>query len=475
MNNPNYDIVLINPNPYTAKGINDTTFQQPLSVLYPATLLKNNGHKCKVLDAKVLGLSNNQILKKVIQWKTKIIGVSLMAVSYNSVKQLIALIKRYKPEIQIILGGPHPSSLPELVLKDMKPDAVVIGEGEYTLLEIAERLKQNKPLFKGIKGIAYWKNNKIIFNKKREVNKNLDELPFPDHSMLPNPKLYKRRVKKSPAVPILTSRGCPFRCTYCSRDIYGKGFTFRSPENVVAEIEYLVKKFGFKQIDIVDDNMMVNKERAIKIFEKLIEKNIKVAINLQSGVRVNSIDKKILKLMKKAGVFRVAFGIESGDQGILKRIKKDINFEDIKKAVTLTKKAGIRADCFFMVGLPGDNAKSMQRTINFAKRLKPNTANFSMTLPFPGTELYDEISNSGQLFTETKYGLDTGYNIAAVNYILPHMNKNEIKRYYKKAYQDFYLRPSQIIRMLSDIKSYDEFIWLIETGIGVFRTILLKS
>lgn len=178
--------------------------------------------------------------------------------------------------------------------------------------------------------------------------------------------------------------------------------------------------------------------------------------------------------MKKAGVYRVAFGVESGDRDILRRIKKDISLEGVRKAVKLTKEAGLRADCFFMIGLPGDNAKTMQRTINFAKSLKPNTATFSITLPFPGTELYEEVKLNGQFYVDTRFGLDYGYNTANVNYVLPGMDRKEILTYYKKAYRDFYLRPSQALRMIMDIRSFEELKWLIDTASSVFRNIIFK-
>lgn len=469
-----YDIVLIVPNPSTTKGINDTTHEQLLGILYIGTVLKKNGFKCKIIDAKVLGLSNKNIIKRLKYYNPKLVGITFVSAYYKSIKDLCNKIKNLNENIKIVLGGPHPTTLPNETLKSFNADAVVIGEGEETFLEIAQKIKNKKLLFNGIKGVGYKNNNKIKINLPRPNNQNIDLLPFPDYSMLPNPLKYKRRTKRIPAAPILTSRGCPFRCTFCSRDIFKNKVTFRSPENVIEEIEYLINKFNFKQIDIIDDNFLINKERAKQILKLIIKKKINLAINLQSGVRVNSIDEELLRLMKKAGVYRVAFGIESGDEGILKNIKKDIKLSEVKKAVKLTKQVGLRVDCFFMIGLPGDNPKTMQKTIDFAKSLKPNTATFSITLPFPGTELYDEVKQKGHLFVDARYGLDWGFNAAKVNYLLPGMNKKQIYYFYKKAYNDFYLRPSQIFRMLIDVKSIQELKWLINTGVSIFKNVLFK-
>jgi anaerobic magnesium-protoporphyrin IX monomethyl ester cyclase len=471
------DVTLIIPNPYTAEGINDTTHEQLLSILYLGTILKKNGFKCEIIDAKVLGLKNDQIIAQLQAKKPKIIGITLVSVSYKAVKDLCKRIRALEWNPKIILGGPHPTALPNETLKEFDSDAIVIGEGELTILEIATNLRAGKGLFKEVLGVAYKDNNNVIFNAPRPVNQNIDALPYPDHSMLPNPLLYKRRTKYTPAVPLLTSRGCPYMCTFCSRGVYKNKMTFRSPENVLGEIEYLVNHFGFRQIDMIDDNFLANKARAVEILQKIIDRKYNIAINLQNGIRVDTIDPEMLKLMKRAGVYRAALGVESGDENILKRVKKGINLESVKRAAKMTKEAGIRVDCFFMIGLPGDNATSMQKTIDFAKELKPNTANFSMTIPFPGTELYDEIKNSSsaKLFMDSRYGLDSGYNSATVAYTVEGMNEKEVLKYYKKAYRDFYLRPSQMIKMILDIKSYEEFKWLIETGFAVFRTILLKS
>ena len=469
------DAVLVIPNPYTAEGINDTTHEQLLGILYIGTLLQKNGFKCKIIDAKVLGLSNSEIIQQIYDFKPKLIGITLVSVSYKATKDLCEKIRNLEFSPRVILGGPHPTSLPKETLAEFNVDAVVIGEGEQTFLEIVNNLKNNLPLFQNVAGVAYKENGELKFNSSRPINANIDELPFPDHSMLPDPYLYKRRTNQSPAVPILTSRGCPYLCTFCSRDLYKNKVLFRTPKNVVNEIDYLVETFKFKQIDIIDDNFLVNKNRAKEILQMIIERPYKIAINLQSGVRVDAIDEELLIFMKKAGVYRVALGVESGDERVLKNSKKGIKLDEVRKAVKLVKQAKLRADCFFMIGLPGDNAESMQRTIDFAKELKPNTANFSMTIPFPGTELYREAKEHGQLFIDTRYGLDSGYNAANVAYLLEGMDKQEILKYYKKAYRDFYLRPIQIFRMLLDVKSIEEFKWLIKTGTSVFKSILLKN
>lgn len=267
-----YDIVLIIPNPSTAKGINDTTHEQLLGILYIGTLLNKNGFKCKIIDAKVLGLKNQDIINRLNRYKPKLVGITFNSVCYKAIKDLCEKIKESNKNIKIIMGGPHPTALPIETLETFNTDAIVVGEGELTFSEIADNLKNKKELFKNVNGVYYKVNGKTRINPTRQMNQNIESLPFPDHSMLPNPRLYKRRTKKVPATPILTSRGCPYRCTFCSKDVYKSKVVFRSPENVIQEIEYLINKFGFKQIDIIDDNFLVNKERAKNILRLIIQK-----------------------------------------------------------------------------------------------------------------------------------------------------------------------------------------------------------
>jgi radical SAM superfamily enzyme YgiQ (UPF0313 family) len=471
----NIDVLLVIPNPYNTKGINETTNEQNLGVLYIGTVLKVNGFRVKILDAKVLGLKNKEILNKVKECRPRLIGITMPSISYRVVKDLCTGIRELDRSIKILLGGAHPTSLPKETLEDFDVDAVVKGEGEFAVLEIANNIKNNRTPFKNVQGVAYKYEKDICWNLSRPIKMDINSYPFPDYSLLPPFKLYKRRTKRNPAVPILTSRGCPFKCTFCSKDVYKQIFLPRSPENVLAEIHYLVNQLAVKQIDIIDDNFLVDRKRAKQILEKIVEYEFNLSIYLQSGIRVNSIDEDMTLLMKKAGVYRVAFGIETGDNAILKTIKKEINIDEIKKAVSYIRKAGLRIDCFFMIGLPGDDPTSMQKTIDLAKELNPNTATFSMVLPFPGTELYQQVKREGKLYTDARYGVDAGYYMTKVNYILPGMKEKEILKFFKKAYREFYLRPHHIWEMIMDVKSFHELNWLISTGINIGKNILLKA
>ena len=257
------DILLINPFPYYAEGINETTIQQPLNLLYLASYINKNNFKAQIIDNKVLKLSNEKILEKIKELKPKYVGMAVDAVTQRSSIELAKLIKNFNSNIIVLFGGAQASAIPKKLLENSLADAIIIGEGEYTLLEIIKTSS-----FEKVKGVMYKKKKEIISNPLRERITNLDELPFPDYNLLPGSKHYFRRVKKNPAFPITTSRGCPYQCTYCAKEVFQNKILFRSVDNVLAEIDYLVKNFNAKQLDLVDDGFLIKRDRAKEILEK---------------------------------------------------------------------------------------------------------------------------------------------------------------------------------------------------------------
>lgn len=469
-------VLFIFPSSAGGYGINEYTEQPPLGIAYLSAILESGGFPCDVLDANLPNYDTQRVADIVDKKEPDIVCLSLYAFNFRSGLELADAIKVKRPNTIIIAGGAHPSALGGRVFAQSRSiDAVVVGEGELALLEIAQRYKNAQEPFYGVEGVVYQKEGAVINNKSRARIKDLDTLSFPAFHLLPSLSRYHRRIVVSPAAPILTSRGCPFDCIFCSKSVFGKQVFYRSVENVVAEIDYLVDRFKVRQLDIVDDNFIVNKERAIRIMELLSKKPYQLAINLQSGVSATLVDERLLKLMKEAGVYRIAFGVESGNQGILDSIKKKQSLEDILNATTLARKIGIRTDVFFIIGLPGDTPVSMQNTIDFAKKINPDTVNFHMAVPFPGTELYDLISKEGTLLRNTESGIRSGYNYPEAFYEIGWLKKQVIEQYYSKAYKEFYFRPRQLMWFLLNIKSQQEFAWLCKTGFGVLSSIFRRK
>lgn len=470
----NLDIVLINPWP-KAEGINEATIEPPLGLAYIAAVLEREGFKPDIVDASVLRLKVGKVAEIVLQKKPKIVGISANVISARSAFEISRILKRKNKNLKVIFGGPHPTALPKETLEKSKADAIVLGEGEETALEICQRMKRKRPLFKNVAGLVYRENGEIIQNERRPLIGDLDSLPFPAYHLLPDLNCYKTRARKKPVASIFTSRGCPFQCVYCSSNIFGKKYRMRSPQNVLEEIDYLVKHYQVKQIDILDDNFTLIKERTDKIFDGLIARGHNLAINLQSGIRADRVDKELIKKMRKAGVFKIAFGVETGDKRVLKIIKKSLDLRAVLKATKWAKKEGITTYGFFMFGLPGETKTSMQKTINFAKKMDPDIAHFGITVPFPGTELYEEIKRRGKFLISVEDGLSSGFEAGEVFYTLDKLNPQLVQYFYKKAYREFYFRPAKIIQMVFSIKSIPELKWILEAGFLLLGSLVKKS
>lgn len=452
-------VLLINPHPYYAKEINEKLCYPPLGLAYLASILKKENIDCEILDAHILKYNNKQILDKISDYNPDLIGLTS---NISTVREVIELTNEIKTKFNkfVIIGGCYASSSFDYILKNSKADYVIKGEGEAVIKELIK-----KDEFKKVNGVAFLHNNKIISNPNMPLIKNIDALPFPAYDMITNFKSYHARSRKRPQGFILTGRGCPFQCIYCDKSVFGRDLRLRSPKNVIEEIKFLIDNYEVKQIDIVDDNFTFDIKRAEKIFDLIIKNKFDILINFPNGIRAEKLNACLVKKMKKAGVYKVAIGIESGDEAILKSIKKSLKLNDVIKAVDLFKKENILVSGFFMLGLPGENEKTMQKTINLAKELNPHIANFALVVPFPGTELHDIIKEKGKFNFDIKKGLESGYyTIKEGYYELGDLKKEVILKYQKKAYKEFYIRPKKIFELLSNLKSYDEFEWLTSTS-----------
>ncbi len=375
----------------------------PTGLAYLAAYLEREGHEVKIIDAiaegvneihdimigehkrKYLGLDYQTIRKKVEEFSPDLIGVSVPFTffsisSYNTINELSKLKK------PIVVGGAHVTVRTLECLKNKNIDFATIGEAEETLLELVELLekknKQNKkPTAKElskIKGLGFKIKDKIKINPQRPFIQDLDSLPFPAWHLLPM-KIYadlsknKQTSRKASKkwMTIITSRGCPFQCTFCSgREVMGLKWRYRSPENVIKEIETLIKKYGIKRIEFEDDNLTLEKTRINKICDLIIEKKLNIEWATPNGVRADTLDFELLKKMKKSGLKQLFVAPESGSQRVLNEvIKKNLDLKKVENVVKMCKKLKIDIYCFFMVGLVGETLEDMRKTMNFAFKL----------------------------------------------------------------------------------------------------------
>jgi len=419
-----------------------------LSLAVLASSLLDFGHDVRILD---LGISKNPIKDLASELKSfspDYVGVTFSTPIFYQMVEIIERVKSYDSSIVTIGGGPHTSALPEQTLRDSKLDIAVVGEGEYSLLDVVS----GKPL-KSIDGVCFKKGKKTFLNPRRELIKDLSSLPFPAWDLF-DIKKYKTSgltSRKNPVGPIETSRGCPFGCTYCSKSVFGRTFRTKSVERIVDEIEYMLD-CGFKEIHVMDDGFSNDMKRAKDVCDEIIRRGLEFPWNLINGIRVDRVDRELLIKMKKAGCYRASFGVESGDQNILNKINKGVTLGKVREAFKLAKETGIETLAFFMIALPGDTEETVKKSIAFAKELEADIVKVSITMPFPGTPLFCEWDSAGLI--KTKNWSKYYYHMPDAVYDHPSMDWKTIYRYYNLFYREVYFDPKFLIRkFLKDTKN----------------------
>jgi radical SAM superfamily enzyme YgiQ (UPF0313 family) len=451
-------VLLINPHFEVGKFGRFCRFFRPMPCLglaYIAAVLKKNNFEVEALDSFALRIKEAEVLEIVKEKKPRLVGISCLTPSMPIALSIVRKIKEYDRDITIALGNIHASFFAEKILAGEGVDVVVHGEGEYAMSEVAEAVCSNKN-FDQIKGISFKADGKIIKTTARDLLEDLDSLPYPawhlfsfeKYGFLPFADIYK------PALSILTSRGCPYHCSFCSLPNIKSKYRKRSAEKVVDEIDSMIKRFQVRQIGFVDPIFSLTKEDGLRLCQEMIRRNLGERVVWLCETRVDLMDRELLQAMKKAGCRRILYGIETGNQEILDKAKKNFNLNSIKKTVKDTKDAGIHAVGLFMLGFPGETKEMMQRTINFAREIDLDFAKFALTIPFPGSQLYDELTRSGKLKRQDwenfiPFNSDPKKLVCVTERIKP----EELIHMQKKAHFEFYLRPKIIFRHLVKIRT----------------------
>lgn len=470
---------------------------QPLGLAYLAAYIEREGYAVTILDGRGTrshkkqtdnytryGLSDEEILQKVEELKPDVVGISNMWTAYSGDCHRVAkAIKESYPELFIVFGGSHPSEFPELVLKDKNVDLVVMGEGEITFTEVLRHLENKQPL-DGIPGVAFRKDGQIVRSIARERMEDIDSLPWPARHLLPM-DLYLEESKRSdfsmrsPSIPMLTSRGCPQKCVFCTvRAVWGRDWSGRSPKNVVDEIEYLQKQYGVREVCFMDDDLARDAKRLIAICDEIINRKVDIRWVPPNGIAHWLLDEAALDKMKAAGCYRVTFGIESGSKEVRKFIRKKVPLEQATRMIRHANKIGMWTICTFILGFPYETKETMRESIRYAVDCDTDMAVFYLLMPHPTSDVYaifkkEGLLNVDHIMDPTEYKNEEDF--AKIGELLAqrgaqtkHCTPAELQEMLNEAYKTFF--KSRLIDFMNPlwslrkVRSFEDFRYLMRVG-----------
>lgn len=416
----------------------------PLGLAVLAAILEENGHQADIVDAGALNMNISDILSKIVP-EIDVVGITATTPEIENAINITRQIRNNFPEVKILMGGVHPTIFHKALVEDRICDMVIRGEAEEAILLFA----QQKPLAT-IPNLT-WRaeNGEVIINPESSNYSDLDKIPFPAYHKLPMKRYHSAlgAAKRMPSIGMITSRGCPGKCTFCYSGMFGSKIRFMSPARVIENIKVLKSVYGIKEISFYDDTFTAHQQRIKDVCNLLISE--KVNISWSCFARVDSVSPELLKLMKKAGCHQVMYGFESVDESILKAIKKRTSVLKISNAITWTKDAGIDIRGAFMLGSPEDTESSIRKTIDFSKKAGIKFAVFNIMTPFPGTTIFDWATENGFLMHKNWSLYDLVHPVLE----LPSISSDTIQKYYYKAYREFYIRPGYILKQLLSVQN----------------------
>lgn len=424
----------------------------PIGMAYIAAVLEKAGFDVSALDQSVAGFSNTSLVLKILQIKPDVIAFSCVTVAMENVKEIIELARMKGYKGKVILGNVHPTALPEETLKYAEADIIVRGEGEISMLKACEALRDSRTL-KNIEGLSYSEKGRIYHNPDRPLIENLDELPYPAWHIF-DISLYRDCFSfgsyKENMLSVMASRGCINRCSFCAQDKIYPGIRLRNIYRVVDEIEYMHKKYNVVNFGFPDSCFPVTEAIGEKFSKEIIRRGLHKKIAWHCQNRVNNVSERLLRDISAASCRAIFYGFESGNQRVLYTSKKNTKLEDAFNAIKWTKKYRISSSGFFMFGLPGDTWASCLETIKIAKDLNPDLAVFNSTIPYPGTELYEQLPETDDCSYEA-YNAWGSFASAdkELRWRPEGLTSRQIKNAQRRGIMEFYLRPRKIWEVLT--------------------------
>jgi anaerobic magnesium-protoporphyrin IX monomethyl ester cyclase len=444
----------------------------PLGLAYLAAYLRRAGHNCRILD----GAAEPQPVAAIAELASRfdLAGITIVSAYALPAIELLQAIKHRCPKLPVVVGGPHVTALPESLLS-CGADYAVVGEGEATLLELVETLaaggKEDRMM--RIAGLVSRQDGKAVFGGTRPRLAPLDCVPLPARDLLPMHR-YRSSIARASAQPshsLLTSRGCPGVCSFCSKLTFGTQVRYFSAERILEEFFLLRDRYGARDIAVWDDNFVSNEAVVLSVCDKLRSGNLGISWSVEA--RVDGVSRPILEELKRAGCTYIAYGIESGSQRVLDHINKKITLERIRETVRQTKEAGLAIRAYFIIGFPEETLAEMEETVRFALELDVEVASFTLWIPLPGTVEYNRARESGRFDPEyflKRVTPEFNFPDAPI-YVPVNMTARQLMDMHRRAYNRYYFRPKMLWRKLSGIRSCADALAIVQAG----RTLLTNA
>ena len=455
--------LLINPSYFRTYGSSEGGIAFPvypvLSIMAVAGAVRERGHDVQILDLSYRQYDPDLVEQVIRRERPDVVGITATTPLANQMRDISYLVKEVAPEIVTVAGGAHPTALPEHTMLESCHDHVAAGEADWTVADLLDGVRPDQ-----VPGLYRWEGGDVVGNPMADLHTDLDHLPMPTWELYPpeaNEKMTKIIARHRPVTTVEFSRGCVYRCDFCgSKNTMGRGYRKKSPERCAEEL-VRAAHLGFREAVLVDDIFTTNNEWAAAVCEEIIRRDPGVAWTCTNGIRVDSANDELFRLMKAAGCYRVYFGFESGNEEVLEAFGKGgrATLDKGVEAVEMARRAGLEPNGFFLVGLTGDTEETMQDTIDYARVVRLDTMKCGLTTPFPGTPMFNSLHAQGRIKT-LDWDDYTVYNEAQAIYDHPTLSWDQITRYFRRFYlQAYVLNPRYLWRRLRFTVRNRELFW----------------
>jgi len=429
----------------------------PITVAYLAAALEAAGIDVEVYEEALHGGDRGALRGVLEDYRPQLVGFSLITAAVPSLQQLVPVVRQAAPDARIVLGNIHADVFAAQLLRDGLADVVVHGEGERTIVELAEAVERAPDALASVHGLSFVEDGEVVTTPPRSYIEDLDSLPFPAWHRFPldRYRLFNFARVREPGMLVLGSRGCPYRCAYCSLRIMGHHRRARSAAGIADELEYLHDRFGIVQPSFTDPIFPFDREEGFAFARELQRRGLHRKVVWISETRTDLVDRELLGALRESGLRRIMFGFETGADAQLRSVHKGVAAESGFEAVAAARAAGLQVIGFFMLGMPGETEESLQATIDYACALDVDFAKFTVFVPFPGTPVHQQLLDEGAIPDAAEWERYTSYPTRAVPpiYVPRGLTADHLIRAQKRAYASFYLRPRMIARQLLKLRT----------------------